>query len=107
MIRVALDTNALYTSRAGVARYVHGLRRGLVELNQPELKILDLAWKVENFRFKQPERACKTFYRDLIWAPFVARQILSKDKVDILHSLAGPYIEPPKSARSVVTLHDL
>jgi len=107
MIRVALDTNALYTSRAGVARYVRGLYQALTKRNDPDAEISDLAWKVENFDYKQPARACKTFFRELIWAPFVAPGILRKDKIDILHSLAGPFVEPPKPIQSVVTLHDL
>ena len=49
MIRVALDTNALYTTRAGVARYVRGLQWGLEQLDDPDLEIFDLAWAVENF----------------------------------------------------------
>jgi glycosyltransferase involved in cell wall biosynthesis len=107
MIRVALDTNALYTTRAGIARYIQGLRRGLAEINDDHLRISELAWEVENFEFKQPARSSKTFYRELIWAPLIAPGILKKNKIDILHSLAGPFIKPPKRIGSVITLHDL
>ena len=69
-MRVALDTNPLYTTRAGVARYVRGLRQGLAELGEPE--ITEIAWPVENFDYRQPARAAKTFFRELIWAPFLA-----------------------------------
>jgi glycosyltransferase involved in cell wall biosynthesis len=107
MMRVTIDTNALYTSRAGVARYVRGLQQGLMELSPGDIEIFDLAWRVENFGYKQPTRALKTFYRELIWAPFVAPSLLRKNRADILHSLAGPFIQPPNSIRSVVTLHDV
>ena len=47
-MRIALDTNALYTTRAGVARYVRGLLTGLKELNPADIIIDELAWPVEN-----------------------------------------------------------
>jgi glycosyltransferase involved in cell wall biosynthesis len=107
MIRVALDTNALYTTRAGVARYIGGLQHGFAEINSPDLEISDLAWQTENFGYTQPARSLKTFYRELVWAPFVAPNLLRQNKIDVLHSPAGPFVRPRSPIRSVVTLHDL
>jgi len=107
MIRVALDTNALYMTRAGTARYIKGLKKGLSTLAHPELEFFNLAWPVENLTYRQPQRSLKTFYRDLIWAPLVAPSMLRRERVDILHSAAGFFISPPNDVRNVVTLHDL
>ena len=107
MIRVALDTNPLYTSRAGVARYVRGLRRGLSQLDNSGLEISEIAWEVENLNYEQPTRALKTLYRELVWAPLVAPTKLKRAEIDILHSTAGPLIDAPTPIRSVITLHDL
>jgi glycosyltransferase involved in cell wall biosynthesis len=107
MIRVAIDTNALFTTRAGVARYIQGLQSGLAELNIPDVELSELAWKIENLQYKQPWRALKTLYRELIWAPLVAPRIINQRKIDILHSAAGPFISVKTPVRSVVTLHDL
>lgn len=106
-MRVALDTNPLYTTRAGVARYVRGLKQGLSELDRIDLEIAEIAWEVENLDYRQPTRALKTFYRELIWAPFIAPSKLKRAKIDILHSTAGPFINASTEIRSVVTLHDL
>jgi glycosyltransferase involved in cell wall biosynthesis len=107
MMHLTLETNALYTARAGVARYVRGLQHGLAQLDRSDLEISELAWRVENFEYKQPIRALKTFYRELIWAPFVAPALLRTRPTDILHSLGGSFVQPPASIRLVVTLHDV
>lgn len=71
-MRVALDTNGLYTTQAGVARYVRGLIRGFGRQRLPDLELREFAWEVENFRYAQPQRALKTFYREFIWARIAA-----------------------------------
>lgn len=107
MMRVAFDTNALYVSQAGTARYVRGLQTALAKLQCPDLEVCEFAWKVANFDYKQPTRAIKTFYRELIWGSFIAPARLKQAKVDILHSTLGPFVQPPTGIRLVVTLHDL
>jgi glycosyltransferase involved in cell wall biosynthesis len=106
-VKIALDTNALYTTQAGVARYVRGLQSGFAALNRPDLAITELAWKVENFDYRQPARALKTFYREFVWTKFVAPRILRRLNPDLLHSLSGFLVRPPAPIRNVVTLHDL
>src|SRR5688572_1461112 len=106
-MRVGLDTNALYTTEAGTARYIRGLIKGLRELNPPDLEILELAWAVENFSFRQPQRALKTLYRELVWAKLVAPSFIMRGSMDVLHSTASLLVMPPRGVRHVATLHDL
>jgi len=106
-MRVAVDTNALYTSRAGVARYVNGLLKGLRDVAGEGDAFLPLAWEVNNLEYRQPARALKTFYRELLWTRYAARSFLRKHNCDILHSPNGFFINPQKSVKNVVTLHDL
>src|SRR5579859_3409922 len=104
---IGIDTNSLYTTQAGVARYLRGLLNGLQRVAAPDVDLQAVAWEVENFSYHQPERALKTFYRELIWARFNAPRFLRKHNVALLHSAAGPLIGPPRGVREVVTLHDL
>jgi hypothetical protein len=60
-MRVALDTNAVYTTRAGVARYIRGLIRGLKQIAPSDAEFLQLAWEVPNLNYRQPQRALKHF----------------------------------------------
>ena len=106
-MKVALNTDGLYTTQAGTARYIRGLVTGLRKLASPGLEFFELAWPVENFGYGQPERWLKTFYRELVWARFLAPPRLLKNGADLLHSTAGCFIDPPNSIRNVVTLHDL
>ena len=105
-VQIALDTNPLYTTRAGVARYVRGLQVGLRANNDPAFVVAPLAWEVENFSYVQPARAIKTAWRELVWARSTAQKQLRGTKADLLHSTALPLIEYPP-CRHVVTLHDL
>ena len=104
---VGIDTNGLYTTQAGVARYIRGLLNGLKRVAAPDVALKAVAWEVENFLYRQPERALKTLYRELIWARFNAPLNLRKHNVALLHSTAGPLIHRPRGVREVVTLHDL
>ena len=106
-MRVALDTNPLYVTRAGVARYVRGLMRGLTELKSSDCTWLPLAWEVENFSYDQPARALKTAFRELIWARWLAPRKLLASGTELLHSTSEAMISPPASLAHVVTLHDL
>jgi glycosyltransferase involved in cell wall biosynthesis len=106
-MRVAIDTSALYTSHAGVARYVRGLLRGLSQLRNPGITISELAWPVTNLEYHQPRRALRTFYREIIWARSVAPGELLRNQIDVLHSAATCLVAPPKRVRHVATLHDV
>jgi len=105
-MKVALDVNGLYTGQAGVARYLRGLCRGLGRIEHPGIAIEPIAWRVENYGYRQPERALKTFYREFVWAGAVAPRLLRRGRFDLLHSDGGlvPHglFEP-----QVETLHDL
>lgn len=107
MIRIGIDTNALYVTQAGTARYIRGLIKGLNQIAAPDVEVLPIAWEVENFQYRQPQRALKTFYRELIWAKFHAPRLLKKNKIQLLHSPAGPLIYPPQGVKEVATLLDL
>jgi alpha-1,3-rhamnosyl/mannosyltransferase len=107
MIRVNIDTSALYVTQAGVARYIRGLLKGFKQIAAPGIEIIPLAWEVGNFSYRQPQRALKTIYRELIWARFHAPRLLRKSNARLLHAPAGPLIRPPPGVREIVTLHDL
>lgn len=103
-MNILLDTTALYTDRAGVARYTRGLLRGLQEAGLDD-GIGQLVWPVENLDYAQPARALKTLARELIWANAVAPW--RARGADLLHHLSLPLV-PFAGARShVVTLHDV
>jgi len=104
---IGIDTNGLYTTQAGVARYIRGLLKGLKRVATPGLELKAVAWEVENFVYRQPGRALKTIYRELIWAKFNAPRHLRKNNVALLHSTAGPLMTRPRGVKEVVTLHDL
>lgn len=104
-MRVALDTNPLYTSRAGVARYVEGLRQGLRTAAPADLQLEELGWAVENFGYTQPMRALKTAWRELAWAPFISPGRMRQ--VDLVHHTAGPLMPMIKGPRHVMTLCDV
>src|SRR6266496_2656984 len=65
-MRIALDTNPLYTTRAGMARYVRSLLDAFHRYCALELEIVEVGWPVGNFGFQQPQRALKTAYRELV-----------------------------------------
>jgi hypothetical protein len=55
--RLAIDTTGMYTAQAGVARYIRGLLRGMEALGAEAPAVTPVAWEVENFEYKQPQRA--------------------------------------------------
>ncbi|MBI2516063.1 MAG: glycosyltransferase family 4 protein [Opitutae bacterium] len=103
-MKIALDTNPLYTGRGGVARYVQGLLQGLAGPGGG-LEVSRLAWEVENLGYAQPARALRTLAREWGWAKWVAPRRLGG--VQVLHHTALPVIPFVKPVRHVVTLHDL
>lgn len=106
-MHVAIDTNAIYTTQAGSARYVRGLLRGMAQLQAPDVRVTPVAWPVENFGYRQPQRAFKTFYRELIWSRFVAPRLLARHAADLFHSTVRAVVRPPRGMAHVATLLDL
>jgi glycosyltransferase involved in cell wall biosynthesis len=106
-MNVAFDTNALYNSRAGVARYVRGLLGGLQEVAAPDLTLHSLAWEVENLTYGRVQRGLRTFWREYPWARFSAPRRLRKLKADIYHATGTVYFVPPPDIKFVATVHDL
>jgi len=105
-MRVAIDTNGTYTTQAGVARYIHGLIRGIHSLDRRDVEIIEFAWKVANLEYRQPRRALRTAYRELVWRRFVAPGLLERERADLLHSTMGCLVDPPRGVPNVATLHD-
>jgi glycosyltransferase involved in cell wall biosynthesis len=106
-MRVAVDTNGLYTAQAGVARYIRGLLRGFRELQDPRVEIVPLAWEVENFEYRQPQRALKTFYRELFWAKWIAPSLIRKSGASLLHSTVNCLMTVPPRLPEVLTVQDV
>jgi glycosyltransferase involved in cell wall biosynthesis len=105
-MKIAVETNWLYTVRRGCARYVRGLLLGLKELNSPDVQIVPFAWEVDNLSSGQPTKAVRTAYRELVWAHFQAPRILQQQKADVVH-LTGHILAHLSSPKRVYTLHDL
>ncbi|MCE9616359.1 MAG: glycosyltransferase family 4 protein [Lentisphaerae bacterium] len=106
-MRVALDTNGLYTARAGVARYLRGLLDGFQQLQDPALELSELAWPVTNYGYRQPVRSLKTCYRELVWARVSAPQVLRLRAAELLHGTSNLDIRTPPALPRVATLFDL
>ena len=94
-MKVAVNTDGLYTTQAGTARYIRGLMRGLRRAAPTGIDWFEIGWPVENYSYQQPSRACKTFYREMIWAKLLAPSQLRRSGADLLHSTAGWLIDPP------------
>jgi glycosyltransferase involved in cell wall biosynthesis len=105
-VKIALDTNALYTTQAGTARYVRGLLKGVQRLPPGPDQLIECAWPVENFGFTQPTRAWRTFYRECIWARWIAPRLVRRSGAGLYHSTATILTQPP-GLKHVATLHDL
>jgi glycosyltransferase involved in cell wall biosynthesis len=105
-MRAAIDTNGLYTTQAGVARYIRGLLRGLKTLPE-HLDFFEFAWEVENFEYAQPRRALKTVYREFIWGPLLANARLRRLKAGLVHTTSAVLYRPPAGLPHVATLTDL
>lgn len=101
---LALDTNPLFTSSAGVARYVGCLRNAFSSGMVFPGTVGDVAWKTSNLAYRQPARAFRTFYREMIWAPHVAPGLLRALDPDILHVTS--FLRIPWDGVKVVTVYD-
>jgi glycosyltransferase involved in cell wall biosynthesis len=103
-MNVLIDTNPLYTTRGGIARYVRGLWSA-VRASPSDIKVDELCWPVENLGYRQPLRAWRTFRREVAWARMVAPR--AARRADVLHQTALPLVPFVQGTRHVVTLHDL
>ena len=103
---VALDTNASYVTRAGTHRYIEGLRRGLRRIAPDDLVVEPFAWPVENHAYRQPARAAKTLYRELVWAKTVAPAALRRLRPDLYHNTATLAVRTPPGLPVVQTVLD-
>lgn len=106
-MHVALDTNCVYTTKAGTARYTTGLLAGFRVLGPAEPTVTELAWPVGNFEYRQPLRALKTAYRELIWCRTRAAAKLRSGGFDLLHSASHLDFRLPTGMPRVHTLYDL
>lgn len=105
-MKATIDTNALFVTQAGAARMARGLLRGLRQL-KPVPEFSELAWPVENFAFQQPKRALKTFYREFIWAKWIAPARLRRLKPDVFHATAMLWVTPPREMAWTGSLLDM
>ncbi|MEW6303016.1 MAG: glycosyltransferase family 1 protein [Verrucomicrobiota bacterium] len=105
-MRVALDTNHRFILQGGVSRYIEHLLHGFSALRAPAFEWFELNWPVTNYEYRQPIRAFKTFYREMIWGRFIGPRRLAASGADLLHSLDFPILTRIP-CRHVLTLHDL
>ncbi len=107
-MNVVLETNALHVSQAGVARYLRGLLRGFAEMGDAAPRITTLAWEVDGFDYRQPARALRTLYRELVWPRLVAPSRIRAAKPDLLHRTAVSLDLPiPRDVPEIASLYDL
>jgi glycosyltransferase involved in cell wall biosynthesis len=106
-MRIAIDTSAIYTSQAGIARYVRELLKALPQVDGRQHQYYECGWPVSNFGFRQPQRALRTLYRELWWAKMIAPRLLAKQGVELFHTTGSVMVEPPAGIRHVVTLNDV
>jgi glycosyltransferase involved in cell wall biosynthesis len=95
-VRVGLDMAPLLQTRAGTARWVQGLRRGLEARDDAE--VVPLSWG-------GPGRATAAL-RDVAWYPVLLRRQARRERVDVLHCTI--FRGPRRAAvPTLVTVHDL
>lgn len=106
-MKVAVDTNGIYVTKAGTSRYIEGLLRGFRQLNSSDCNISTVAWPVENLGYRQPVRMLKTFYREFIWAKFMAPALLRKSGAFLYHATSSLMVTPPEGIAWAATLLDV
>jgi len=95
-MRVGLDTAPLLQTRAGTARWVSGLRRGLEA--RDEVDLLSLTWGGGG--------RLTAVARDVIWYPALLPRAAAKARVDVLHCTI--FRAPPRArVPTILTVHDL
>ena len=95
-MKVGLDVAPLLQTRAGTARWVSGLLRGLAE--RPDVEVAPLTWG-------GPGR-WTAVARDVLWYPALLPRAAARASADVLHCtiFRGP---PRASLPTIVTVHDL
>jgi glycosyltransferase involved in cell wall biosynthesis len=93
---VGLDVAPLVQTRAGTARWVQGLRRGLEA--RVDVEVVPLSWG-------GPGRLTAVA-RDVVWYPLLLPRQARRARVDLLHCTI--FRAPPRAAvPTIVTVHDL
>ena len=95
-MRVGLDTAPLLQTRAGTARWLNGLRRGLEA--RDGIDVVPLTWGGGG--------RLTAVARDVVWYPVLLPRAAARANVDVLHCtiFRGP---PRARVPTVVTVHDL
>ena len=95
-MKVGLDVAPLLQTRAGTARWVRGLQRGLVA--SPDVELTPLTWA-------GPGR-WTAVARDVLWYPVLLPRQAAKAHVDVLHCTI--FRAPPRARiPTILTVHDL
>jgi glycosyltransferase involved in cell wall biosynthesis len=95
-MRVGLDVAPLLQTRAGTARWVSGLRRGLEA--RADVDVAPLSWGGEG--------RLTAVARDVVWYPALLPRAASLARADVLHCTI--FRAPPRARMpTIVTVHDL
>jgi glycosyltransferase involved in cell wall biosynthesis len=95
-MKVGLDVAPLLQTRAGTARWVSGLRRGLEQ--RPDVEVVPLTWGGRG--------RWTAVARDVLWYPALLPLAAARAGADVLHCTI--FRAPPRSrVPTVVTVHDL
>jgi glycosyltransferase involved in cell wall biosynthesis len=95
-LRIGLDTSPLLQTRAGTARWVSGLQRGLE--GRSDVDVVPLTWGGDGRLI--------AVARDVVWYPALLPRAAARAGVDVLHCTI--FRAPPRSrVPTIVTVHDL
>jgi glycosyltransferase involved in cell wall biosynthesis len=95
-VRVGLDVAPLLQTRAGTARWVGGLQRGLEA--RDDVDVLPLSWGGAG--------RLTAVARDVLWYPALLPRQAAKARVDVLHCTI--FRAPPRTrVPTILTVHDL
>ena len=95
-VKVGLDVAPLLQTRAGTARWVSGLRRGLEA--RDDVNVVPLTWGGAG--------RLTAVARDVIWYPGLLPRAAARAGVDVLHCTI--FRAPPRArVPTIVTVHDL
>jgi glycosyltransferase involved in cell wall biosynthesis len=95
-VKVGLDVAPLLQTRAGTARWVNGLRRGLEA--REDVEVIPLSWGGEG--------RMTAVARDVLWYPALLPRAAGRAAVDVLHCTI--FRAPPRSrVPTILTVHDL
>ena len=95
-MKVGFDTAPLLQTRAGTARWVNGLQRGLEA--RDDVDVVPLSWGGAG--------RLTAVARDVVWYPALLPRAASRAHVDVLHCTI--FRAPPRSrVPAIATVHDL